>query len=190
MIASINKHAFTYCIGFLTNDPNLHRTFFFTLSIALEQIWTINTIVPKYNQEAFISCTYKSARYTSTDPSAIRTGDPVTSRLWKCKARVILESQRTADWHRKLTLANDCDMPGVCKNVMAMYTWCCSMRWWFCHCIRWSILTKRFIQGEDRTKGTLLPELLDDYVSDANPVRVIDVFVECIPTKPNSILRA
>jgi transposase len=37
---------------------------------------------------------------------------------------------------------------------------------------------KRFIQGEDRTQGNLLPELLDDYVSDTNPVRVVDVFVD------------
>jgi transposase len=37
---------------------------------------------------------------------------------------------------------------------------------------------KRFIQGEHRTQGTLLPESLDDYVSDTNPVRVVDVFVD------------
>jgi transposase len=37
---------------------------------------------------------------------------------------------------------------------------------------------KRFIQGEDRTQATLLPELLDDYVSETNPVRVVDVFVD------------
>ena len=37
---------------------------------------------------------------------------------------------------------------------------------------------KRFIQGEDRTQGILLPELLDDYVAETNPVRVIDVFVD------------
>jgi transposase len=37
---------------------------------------------------------------------------------------------------------------------------------------------KRFIQGEDRTQATLLPELLDDYVADTNPVRVVDVFVD------------
>lgn len=37
---------------------------------------------------------------------------------------------------------------------------------------------KRFIQGEDRTQGTLLPELLDDYVGEDNPVRVVDVFVD------------
>ncbi len=36
----------------------------------------------------------------------------------------------------------------------------------------------RFVQGEDRTQGTLLPELLDDYVTENNPVRVIDVFVD------------
>jgi transposase len=37
---------------------------------------------------------------------------------------------------------------------------------------------KRFIQGEERTQGILLPELLEDYVAEANPVRVIDVFVD------------
>ena len=37
---------------------------------------------------------------------------------------------------------------------------------------------KRFIEGEDRGQGTLLPELLDDYVAEDNPVRVVDVFVE------------
>ena len=37
---------------------------------------------------------------------------------------------------------------------------------------------KRFIQGEDRNQATLLPELLDDYVTDTNPVRVVDVFVD------------
>jgi Transposase and inactivated derivatives len=37
---------------------------------------------------------------------------------------------------------------------------------------------KRFIQGEHRGQDTLLPESLDDYVSDTNPVRVADVFVD------------
>jgi len=37
---------------------------------------------------------------------------------------------------------------------------------------------KRFIEGENRRQGTLLPELLDDYVAENNPVRVVDVFVE------------
>ncbi|ALI01260.1 IS1182 family transposase [Pseudomonas sp. FW306-02-F02-AA] len=36
----------------------------------------------------------------------------------------------------------------------------------------------RFIQGEHRGQSTLLPESLDDYVSDTNPVRVVDVFVD------------
>jgi transposase len=36
----------------------------------------------------------------------------------------------------------------------------------------------RFIEGEDRRQGALLPDYLDDYVSEENPVRVIDVFVE------------
>ncbi len=37
---------------------------------------------------------------------------------------------------------------------------------------------KRFIQGEDRTQATMFPELLDNYVAETNPVRVVDVFVD------------
>jgi len=37
---------------------------------------------------------------------------------------------------------------------------------------------KRFVEGEDRTQVTMLPECLDDYVEAENPVRVIDVFVD------------
>ena len=37
---------------------------------------------------------------------------------------------------------------------------------------------KRFIKGESRTQSTLLPECLDDYIADTNPVRVVDVFVD------------
>ena len=37
---------------------------------------------------------------------------------------------------------------------------------------------KRFIEGEDRGQGTLLPELLDDYIAEDNPVRVVDVFID------------
>ena len=37
---------------------------------------------------------------------------------------------------------------------------------------------KRFIEGEDRRQAVLLPEYLDDYVPEENPVRVIDAFVE------------
>jgi len=37
---------------------------------------------------------------------------------------------------------------------------------------------KRFIEGEDRTQVTLLPECLDDYVGVDNPVRVVEAFVD------------
>ena len=37
---------------------------------------------------------------------------------------------------------------------------------------------KRFIEGECRTQTTLLPESIDDYISDTNPVRIVDVFVD------------
>ena len=35
-----------------------------------------------------------------------------------------------------------------------------------------------FIEGENRTQATLFPEQLDEYVTEENPVRVIDVFVD------------
>ena len=37
---------------------------------------------------------------------------------------------------------------------------------------------KRFVEGEDRRQTTLLPDCVDDYVSEENPVRVIDAFVD------------
>jgi transposase len=37
---------------------------------------------------------------------------------------------------------------------------------------------KRFIEGENRLQSVLFPERLEDYISEDNPVRVIDVFVE------------
>ena len=37
---------------------------------------------------------------------------------------------------------------------------------------------KRFIEGESREQVILLPECLDDYVGQDNPVRIVDAFVE------------
>jgi transposase len=37
---------------------------------------------------------------------------------------------------------------------------------------------KRFVEGTDRGQSTLLPECLDDWIDENNPVRVIDAFVE------------
>jgi transposase len=39
---------------------------------------------------------------------------------------------------------------------------------------------KRFIEGADRSQWTLLPECLDDWVSEDNPVRAIDAFVDAL----------
>src|SRR6202142_808099 len=36
----------------------------------------------------------------------------------------------------------------------------------------------RFVEGEDRRQSLLLPETLDDYVTEDNPVRVVEVFIE------------
>lgn len=37
-----------------------------------------------------------------------------------------------------------------------------------------------FIQGEARHQTTLFPEALDDYITEENPIRVIDAFVDSI----------
>jgi transposase len=37
---------------------------------------------------------------------------------------------------------------------------------------------KRFVEGADRTQVSLLPECVEDYVGEDNPVRVIEAFVE------------
>ena len=37
---------------------------------------------------------------------------------------------------------------------------------------------KRFVEGMDRRQVTLLPPCLDDYVTEENPVRVVEVFVD------------
>lgn len=36
----------------------------------------------------------------------------------------------------------------------------------------------RFIEGQDRRQTTLLPDCLDDYVTEDNPVRAVEVFVD------------
>ena len=37
---------------------------------------------------------------------------------------------------------------------------------------------KRFVEGIDRGQATLFPECLQDWISEDNPVRVIDIFVD------------
>jgi hypothetical protein len=39
---------------------------------------------------------------------------------------------------------------------------------------------KRFVAGADRSQSTLLPESLDDWVDESNPVRVIDAIVDAL----------
>jgi hypothetical protein len=39
---------------------------------------------------------------------------------------------------------------------------------------------KRFMEESGRTQGTFLPERLDDYVGEDNPVRAIEAFVELL----------
>src|ERR1700694_3555286 len=37
---------------------------------------------------------------------------------------------------------------------------------------------KRFVEGADRSQSTLLPECLDDWIDESNPVRAVDAFVD------------
>src|SRR3954469_8036209 len=37
---------------------------------------------------------------------------------------------------------------------------------------------KRFVEGEDRRQATLLPDCLDDYVTEDNPVRFVEAFID------------
>ena len=37
---------------------------------------------------------------------------------------------------------------------------------------------KRFVEGQDRSQLILLPDCLDDYVGEDNPVRIVDAFVD------------
>ena len=39
---------------------------------------------------------------------------------------------------------------------------------------------KRFIEGSDRGQRTLLPECLEEWVAEDNPVRVVDAFVDAL----------
>ena len=39
---------------------------------------------------------------------------------------------------------------------------------------------KRFVAGADRAQSILLPESLDDFIAESNPVRVIDAFVDAL----------
>src|ERR1700744_2447717 len=41
-------------------------------------------------------------------------------------------------------------------------------------------MMKGFVQEADRQQTTLLPECLDDWVGESNPVRAVDVFVEAL----------
>src|SRR6185369_8541863 len=39
---------------------------------------------------------------------------------------------------------------------------------------------RRFVEGADRGQWTLLPECLDDFIDESNPVRVVDAFVDAL----------
>jgi hypothetical protein len=50
--------------------------------------------------------------------------------------------------------------------------------WYFARGISGGTRVKRFVEGRDRAQLMLLPECLDDFVGEDNPVRVVDAFIE------------
>ncbi len=46
---------------------------------------------------------------------------------------------------------------------------------------------KRFVEGQDRRQGVLLPEVLNDWVSDENPVRAIEAMQDRLDLKPDAM---
>src|ERR1700751_4224139 len=42
---------------------------------------------------------------------------------------------------------------------------------------------KRYVEGEGRNQATLLPECLEDYIAEDNPVRAVDALVEELDLK-------
>src|SRR5674476_210402 len=42
------------------------------------------------------------------------------------------------------------------------------------------VIMKRFVEGGDRGQSTLLPECLEDWIDEENPVRAIDAFVDAL----------
>src|ERR1700745_3289910 len=48
----------------------------------------------------------------------------------------------------------------------------------FCGGMSGGTRVKRFVEGQDRAQLMLLPECLDDFVGEDNPVRVVDAFIE------------
>jgi transposase len=51
-------------------------------------------------------------------------------------------------------------------------------------------LMKRFIEAEDRSRSTLFPERLDDYIAEDNAVRVVDAFVDRLDLVELGVARA
>ena len=45
----------------------------------------------------------------------------------------------------------------------------------------------RHIGGDDRTQSVLFPERLDDWVDENNPVRVVDVFVDALEARADTL---
>jgi transposase len=42
---------------------------------------------------------------------------------------------------------------------------------------------KRFVEGADRGQSALLPECLEDWIDEENPVRAVDAFVDALDLK-------
>lgn len=46
-----------------------------------------------------------------------------------------------------------------------------------------------YIKGEDRNQYIMFPNVLDDYIDESNPVRVIDAFIDCLDLKMLGLIK-
>lgn len=62
---------------------------------------------------------------------------------------------------------------------------------WYNRSIKNRAVTRmKYVQGQAREQMTLLPECIEDYIGEDNPVRVIDAFVDGLDLEALGIKRA
>src|SRR6266480_6852607 len=119
-------------------------------------------------------CAEKPCQCNSTASTFLpERGSPINSlRLLprpNQEAHLAGENSKEAAWGRKRS-SHVCIGSRLCKNpVDAMIP-----------LLNRGGLMKGFVQGVDRQQTTLLPECLDDWVGESNPIRAVDVFVDAL----------
>src|SRR6476469_4871189 len=85
------------------------------------------------------------------------------NRPWRAR----FQANRTSSWHRRMAESD----PGCVKTLGCCYD---------SPVILSGGSMRRFVEEADRGQRTLLPECLDDFIDESNPVRAIDEFVDAL----------